>query len=68
MTETLELPAQSIVALAVLSGNEKGKGGDERIKALSGRYWNVTDDLEQILEKSAEIQERNLYHLRIRKL
>jgi hypothetical protein len=51
MTDTLELLAQSMVALDVLSGNEKGKGGDERVKVLSGRYWDVKDDLKQILEK-----------------
>ncbi|KAE9369866.1 NAD(P)-binding protein [Stipitochalara longipes BDJ] len=68
MTDDIELPAQSMVALAVLAGNEKGKGVDERIKVLSGRYWDVKDDLEQILEKTEEIAERDLYHLRIRKL
>lgn len=68
MIDSIELPAQSMVALAVLAGNEKGKGGDERVKALSGRYWDMNDDLEQILEKSGEIAERDLYHLRIRKL
>ncbi|KAH8777217.1 hypothetical protein BGZ57DRAFT_953036 [Hyaloscypha finlandica] len=68
MIDSIDLPAQSMVALAVLAGNEKDKGGDERVKRLSGRYWDVSDDLEQILEKSAEIAERDLYHLRIRKL
>ena len=68
MIDSIDLPAQSMVALAVLVGNEKDKGGDERVKRLSGRYWDVSDDLEQILEKSAEIAERDLYHLRIRKL
>jgi hypothetical protein len=68
MIDSIDLPAQSMVALAVLAGNEKDKGGDERVKRLSGRYWDVSDDLEQILEKSAEIAERDLYHLRIWKL
>jgi len=68
MTDALELPAQSMVALAVLSVNEKDKGGDEKIKVLSGRYWDVGDDLEEILAKKDEIEERNLYQLRIRKL
>ena len=68
MIDSIDLPAQSMVALAVLAGNEKDKGGDKRVKRLSGRYWDVSDDLEQILEKSAEIAERDLYHLTIRKL
>ena len=68
MTDDIELPAQSMVALAVLAGNNEDKGGDERVKVLSGRYWDVKEDLEQILEKSGEIAERDLYHLRIRKL
>jgi hypothetical protein len=51
-----------------LAGNEKDKGGDERAKVLSGRYWDTNDDLEQILERSGEIAEKDLYHLRIRKL
>lgn len=68
MTDDIELPAQSMVALAVLAGNDEDKGGDERVKVLSGRYWDVKEDLEQILEKSGEIAERDLYHLRIRKL
>ncbi|KAN0102164.1 NAD(P)-binding protein [Hyaloscypha variabilis] len=68
MTDNIALPAQGMVALAVLAGNGKDKGGDERVKLLSGRYLDLKDDLEQILEKSGEIAERDLYHLRIRKL
>jgi short-subunit dehydrogenase len=68
MTDTLELPAQSMVALAVLGLNGKGQGGDERVQVLSGRYWDVQDDLEEILGKKGEIEQRNLYQLRIRKL
>ena len=68
MNDTPELGAQSMVALAVLGGNEKGKGGDERVKVLSGRYWDAQDDLEEILNKAGEIEVRNLYQLRIRKL
>jgi hypothetical protein len=68
MIDSIDLPGQSMVALAVLAANEKDKGGDERVKLLSGRYWDTNDDLEQILEKSGEIAERDLYHLRIRKL
>jgi hypothetical protein len=68
MIDSIDLPGQSMVALAVLAGNEKDKGGDERVKVLSGRYWDTNDDLEQILERSGEIAEKDLYHLRIRKL
>jgi len=68
MTDNIALPAQGMVALAVLAGNGKDKGGDERVKLLSGRYLDLKDDLEQTLEKSGEIAERDLYHLRIRKL
>jgi hypothetical protein len=68
MIDSIDLPAQSMVALAVLARNEKDKGGDERVKRLSGRYWDVSDDLERILEKSAEIAEWDLYHLRTGKL
>jgi hypothetical protein len=68
MTDDIALPAQTMVALAVLAANEKDKGSDERVKLLSGRYLDLKDDLEQILEKSVEIAERDLYHSRIRKL
>ena len=68
MIDDIALPAQGMVALAVLAGNGKDKGGDERVKLLSGRYLDLKDDLEQTLEKSGEIAERDLYHLRIRKL
>jgi hypothetical protein len=68
MIDSIDLPAQSMVALAVLAGNEKDEGGDERVKRLSGRFWDVSDDLEQILERSGDIAEKDLYHLRIRKL
>ena len=35
---------------------------------LSGRFLSVTDDLELLLNKVAEIDEENLYSLRVRKL
>jgi short-subunit dehydrogenase len=61
MPDTVELAADSMVALAVYSN--KGEPG-----FLSGRYWNVEEDLGEILAKKAEIEERNLYHLKIKKL
>ena len=61
MLDTLALAADSLVALAVYSG--KGEAG-----FLSGRYWDVEEDLENILGKKGEIEEKNLYHLKIRKL
>ncbi|HJZ79429.1 MAG TPA: hypothetical protein VKD91_03760 [Pyrinomonadaceae bacterium] len=36
--------------------------------ALSGRFLSVTDDLELLLKNAAEIDEENLYSLRVRKL
>jgi hypothetical protein len=63
MIDTLELPAQSMVALAVFSLNAKEKEGDDSVEVLSGRYWDVQDDLEEILTKKAEIEERDLYQL-----
>jgi short-subunit dehydrogenase len=66
MNDTVELPAWSMVTLAVLSGEDEGK--DERVKVLSGRYWDVEDDLGMLLEHTKEIEERGLYHLRTRKL
>jgi len=36
---SVELGAWSMVALTVLAGNEKEKGGDERVKVLSGLYF-----------------------------
>lgn len=62
MVDIVELPAWSMVALAALVGK------DERVGILSGRYLDVTDDLGELLEKNWEIEERGLYHLRIRKL
>lgn len=62
MVDTVDLPAWSMVALAVVAGN------DDRAGVLSGRYFDVTDDLGEILEKKKEIEEKGLYHLRIRKL
>jgi short-subunit dehydrogenase len=61
MPDTLELAADSLVALAVYSGK-----GEARF--LSGRYWDVTEDFGEILAKKGKIEEKNLYQLRIRKL
>lgn len=63
MTDTADLPAQSMVALAAL-GEKKG----DEVKVLSGRYFDCHDDLGEILEKSGDIEKRGLYQLRIRKL
>jgi short-subunit dehydrogenase len=64
MDDTTALPADSMVALAALSqGNEK-----ERIGVLSGRYWDVQDDLEELLAQQEGIQKRGLYQLRVRRL
>jgi hypothetical protein len=45
MNDSIELPAKSMVAVAVPAGNEKGKGrgGDERANVLSGRYWDMKE-------------------------
>jgi len=64
--DKVELPAWSMVALAVLAGD--GPGKDERVDMLSGKYWDVNDDLGELLEKKKEIEEKNLYDLRVRKL
>ncbi|KAG0647400.1 Short chain dehydrogenase mpl6 [Hyphodiscus hymeniophilus] len=61
MVDTLELAADSLVALAAYS--DKGEA-----TFLSGRYWDVQEDLGQILEKKQEIEERSLYVLKIKKL
>lgn len=63
MLTQLALPADSMVALAALL-----YGGDERVGVLSGRLWDVEDDLEEMLGKKEEIEEKGLYHLRTRKL
>jgi NADP-dependent 3-hydroxy acid dehydrogenase YdfG len=62
MDTKLPLPADSMVALAGSVG--KGKG----VEMLSGRLWDVEDDLEEIIAKTDDIEDRGLYHLRIRKL
>ncbi|KUJ10797.1 NAD(P)-binding protein [Mollisia scopiformis] len=60
-----ELAAWSMVALAVLAG----KDGDERVGVLSGRYWNVEEDLGELLERTREIEEGGgLYRLGIGRL
>lgn len=61
MVDTLELAADSLVALAVYSGEDKAG-------FLSGRYWDVKEDLGEILEKANEIEERDLYQLKVKKL
>jgi NADP-dependent 3-hydroxy acid dehydrogenase YdfG len=61
MTDSLALPADSIVALAGLA--EEGKAG-----FLSGRFWDVAEDLEELMHKRDEIESEDLYNLRLRKL
>jgi NAD(P)-dependent dehydrogenase (short-subunit alcohol dehydrogenase family) len=61
MTDTLTLPADSMVALAGLA--EEGKA-----EFLSGRFWDVAEDLEELMEKQDEILTEDLYNLRLRKL
>ena len=60
MNDTLALAADSMVALAVYSG--KGEA-----TFLSGRYWDVEEDLAQIMAKKEEIEAKDLYMLRITK-
>jgi hypothetical protein len=38
------------------------------VRWLSGRYWDVQEDLEEILKRRQEVEEKDLYQLRIRKL
>jgi hypothetical protein len=66
MNDTVELPAWSMVALALLSG--EGEGKDKRVKVLYGRCRDVEEALGMLLEHIKEIEERGLYHLRTRKL
>lgn len=61
MIDTMELAADSLVALAVYS-----QKGDATF--LSGRYWDVEEDLAEILAKKGEVEEKNLYMLKIKKL
>lgn len=61
MTDTLDLASDSMVALAGLA--QEGKVG-----FLSGRYWDVTEDLEELIKKGDEIESGDLYNLRLRKL
>lgn len=61
MTDTLALPADSMVALAGLA--EEGKA-----EFLSGRFWDVAEDLEELMKKKDEIVSEDLYNLRLRKL
>jgi NADP-dependent 3-hydroxy acid dehydrogenase YdfG len=61
MNDTLALAADSMVALAGLA--EEDKAG-----FLSGRYWDVTEDLEELSHKGQQIESEDLYKLRIRKL
>jgi len=64
MDDTTALPADSMVALASLMQGEER----EKVSVLSGRYWDVQDDLEQLLAQEEEIQRRDLYQLRVRRL
>ena len=41
---------------------------EDKAGFLSGRYWDVEEDLGEILGKAKEIEERNLYQLKIKKL
>ena len=50
-------PAQLVLELA--SG---------RADKLSGRFLSIHDDLEEVLKKSAQVEEQNLYTLKIEKL
>lgn len=61
MIDTPALSANSMVALAGLA--EEGKAG-----FLSGRYWDVAEDLEELIQHKEEIESGDLYNLRIRKL
>jgi NAD(P)-dependent dehydrogenase (short-subunit alcohol dehydrogenase family) len=63
MIDEPELAAQTFVALAVLASE-----GDEKVKTLSGRYFDVEDDLEEVLNKYEEIEKRDLYKLGLKKL
>jgi len=64
MTDTLELPGHSMVALAARSL----QGDEGRVNWLSGRFWDCEEDLEELIAKKEEIEKKGLYHLRIRKL
>lgn len=64
MNDTLALPADSMLALASLSQGED----IEKVRFLSGRYWDVQDNLEEIISQQEEIEKRDLYQLRIRRL
>lgn len=63
MDDTTALPADSMVALAGLTLDDPAKVG-----ILSGRYWDVQDDLEQLLAHEQVIKNQTLYHLRVRRL
>jgi hypothetical protein len=58
------LKPDSMVALASFTQGEER----EEMRFLSGRYWDVQDDLEEILGQQKEIETRDLYQLRIRRL
>jgi short-subunit dehydrogenase len=64
MIDTEELAGHSMVALAArsLQGEEGGVGW------LSGRFWDCEEDLEELIAKREEIEEKGLYQLRIQKL
>jgi len=69
LTDTKELAAWSMVALAVCASCEVGAGGgDRRVEVLAGRYWDAGDDLGEILEQAEEIEKRDLYRLTFKKL
>ena len=50
-----------MIALAGLA--EEGKAG-----FLSGRFWDVAKDLEELMDRKDEIVGGDLYNLRLRKL
>jgi len=53
-----------MVAIAAIALGE----ARDKVKVLSGRYWDCQDDLGEILERGGEIEGKGLYQLRIRKL
>lgn len=68
MVDEPELAAQTFVALAVKGLKGEGEGGDKRVEVLSGRYFDVEDDLEEVLGRSGEIEKRDLYKLGLKRL
>jgi len=60
--DTVELAADTIVALAVLGTG--GENGDERVKVLSGRYYDSTWDLEKIIAQGEDILNKDLLRVK----